>query len=123
MPRQAQGFAGLLAPSTPAAALTGGAPALAPGMLAGLMSLQSVTGPAGPRERAVARATRLLDGLDALKVALLEGRVSPETLTALRDGLRAARDKTGDPQLEDVLDSVDLRAEVELAKWEAARRS
>ena len=63
-----------------------------------------------------------LDHLDALKVALLEGTPAAASLTALAEAVREARDETSDPRLEEVLNEIETRAAVELAKREAPRR-
>ncbi len=61
----------------------------------------------------------LLDVLDDLKLALLEGGVPKSRLVALMDLLKSRRDETSDPRLEAVLDEVEVRAAVELAKLHA----
>jgi hypothetical protein len=64
----------------------------------------------------VRRAGRILDVLDQVKLALLDGRLSLAQLNQLRRAVRDERDFTGDPGLEGVLDEIELRAAVELAK-------
>ena len=54
-----------------------------------LLALQGVEDPLQRRKRAMGRASRLLDILDELKVAMLEGRAEPSTLDNL--GPRSAR--------------------------------
>ncbi|MCR9129945.1 MAG: flagellar assembly protein FliX [Alphaproteobacteria bacterium] len=68
------------------------------------------------RKKATDRAFSLLDVLDDLKIALLEGRLERQTLVRLMETLKSQRDQTGDPGLEAALDEVELRAAVELAK-------
>ena len=84
-----------------------------------LLALQQTDGPLERRRRAVGRATRLLDVLDDIKIALLEGRVDGGSLGQLVTALREERSKTEDPRLEGVLDEIETRAAVELAKREA----
>ena len=70
--------------------------------------------------RARRRAEALLDRLEGLRRDILFGAVSLTTLTdltALIDSERAAVD---DPELAAILDAVDLRVRVELAKLETA---
>jgi hypothetical protein len=67
------------------------------------------------------RASRLLDILDDLKVAMLEGRASPRTLDNLARAVREQRESTDDPGLEDVLNQIETRAAVELAKLDPVR--
>jgi len=49
-------------------------------------------------------------------VAMLEGVASPATLDNLAKTVREERDATDDPRLEDVLNEIETRAAVELAK-------
>ena len=66
---------------------------------------------------------RILDTLDDLKIALLEGEISGVDLDRLRRAVRDERDNTDDPALEAVLDEIELRAAVEVAKLEQASRA
>ena len=88
-----------------------------------LLALQDVGSPTERKRRAVRRAGRILDTLDALKIALLEGEISAGDLDRLRRAVRDERDNTEDPALEAVLDEIELRAAVEVAKLEAASRA
>lgn len=81
-----------------------------------LLALQGVEDPMSRRKRAMGRASRILDMLDDLKVAMLEGQASPQTLDNLARAVREQRDATDDPGLEDVLNHIETRAAVELAK-------
>ncbi len=81
-----------------------------------LLALQGVEDPLSRRKRAMGRASRILDMLDDLKVAMLEGAASPATLDNLAKTVREERDATDDPRLEDVLNEIETRAAVELAK-------
>ena len=87
-----------------------------------LIALQAYPSGGERRKRAVRRASRILDHLDAMKLALLEGTPDAASLTALAEAVREARDETSDPRLEEVLNEIETRAAVELAKREAARR-
>lgn len=81
-----------------------------------VIALQTVDDPAGRKARAVERGSRILDDLDDLKIALLEGRISADQLNRIVNQMSAQREQSGDNRLEDVLDGIDLRAQVELAK-------
>ncbi|HEY2751836.1 flagellar assembly protein FliX [Phenylobacterium sp.] len=85
-----------------------------------LLALQDVGGPLERKRRAVRRAGRILDVLDEIKVSLLEGGLSKTDLDRLRRAIRDERDSTEDPSLEAVLDEIELRAAVEVAKLEQA---
>jgi hypothetical protein len=86
-----------------------------------LLALQGVEDPLHRRKRAMGRASRLLDILDDLKVAMLEGRAAPSTLDNLARAVREQREATDDPRLNDVLNQIETRAAVELAKLGAVR--
>jgi len=87
-----------------------------------LLALQDVESPTERKRRSVKRASRLLDQLDGLKVALLGGELSAGQIDSLARAVREQRAATDDPQLEAVLDEIETRAAVELAKLEAAGR-
>ena len=121
-------------PSAPAGsgfAVSGGAPSResAPATRVGgptgvnsldaLLALQQLEGPLERRRRAVGRANRILDVLDDIKVALLDGALAPSSLGRLMEAVREERAATEEPGLEGVLDEIETRAAVEIAKWEA----
>jgi len=85
-----------------------------------LLALQDVGGPLERKRRAVGRAGRILDVLDEIKAGLLGGELSAGDLERLRRAIRDERSHTDDPKLEAVLDEVELRAAVEVAKLEQA---
>jgi folylpolyglutamate synthase/dihydropteroate synthase len=81
-----------------------------------LMALQAMQeDPRERRRREVKRGRGLLDALDGLRLAMLDGAHSPEALAALARNM-AEREPTGDSDLDEVLSAIDLRARVELAK-------
>ena len=86
------------------------------GSVDALLALQGAGDFTQARKQATDRAFSLLDLLDDLKIALLEGALPRATLVRLVDTLQSQRDQTDDPQLEAALDEVELRAAVELAK-------
>jgi len=88
-----------------------------------LLALQDVGSPLERRRRAVGRAGRILDVLENVKVALLGGGLSGQDLQRLRSAVRDERAQTDDPRLEAVLDEVELRAAVEIAKLEQGLRA
>lgn len=88
------------------------------GSVAALLALQGVEPDAAGR--AAKRAGGLLDALEGLKLAMLEGRGLQGRLADLATRAKEARSATGDPRLEAILEEVELRAAVELAKHEAA---
>lgn len=90
------------------------------GSVAALLALQGADAGFDAATRAAKRAGGLLDLLDELKIALLEGQPLTGRLTALAARTQEARAATGDPRLETILDEVETRAAVELAKHAAA---
>ena len=83
-----------------------------------LMALQGIEGPLEKRRRAIRRGGGLLDRLDELKLALLTGEADEGSLDQLARTLREERTDDGDADLNALLDQIDLRASVELAKAE-----
>jgi Class II flagellar assembly regulator len=126
-PARAQGAAPGFEPLMPTTSSAGAAGVSAAGGVArvasldALMALQEVGGPLERRRRAVGRASQILDALDDLKLDLLEGRLSPDSLAALTRSVREQRSLTDDPRLESVLDEIETRAAVELAKLEVVK--
>ncbi len=124
-PSRAQS-AGGFAPVAPegasdAGALSGASGVTSVASLEALIALQDVGGPLERRRRAAARGGRLLDALEALKVGLLQGEVTAVTAEQLAKAAREQRELTDDPRLEGLLDEIETRAAVELAKLEMAR--
>ena len=109
------------ATATPAAASASASPSGVNDVSA-LMALQGVEGPLEKRRRAVRRGAGLLDRLDEMKMALLSGDADEATLERLARTLREDRPDDGDVDLNALLDQIDLRASVELAKAELRRR-
>lgn len=102
---------------TPAASGLSGASSI--NSVDALMAMQGAGDFQEARRQATDRAFSILDVLDDLKIALLEGRIPRDTLTRLMETVKSQRDQTGDPRLEAALDEVELRAAVELAKHDA----
>jgi hypothetical protein len=91
-----------------------------------LLAAQSVgdaTEREGRRRRTIARGESILERLEALRRSLLLGAVPRETLAQLTQLLRTQREQQLDPRLAALMDEIELRAEVELAKLERDRRS
>ncbi len=86
-----------------------------------LLALQGTDDLAERHGRARARGEALLERLDMLRTDILLGRVPRRRLDELTALVRSSRAKVDDPKLGDVLDEIELRAEVELAKLEADR--
>jgi hypothetical protein len=68
------------------------------------------------RRQAAARGLDLLDTLEELRRHLLGGAVPRDTLERLTSLAEQSREDIDDPHLAELLDEIDLRAQVELAK-------
>ena len=86
-----------------------------------LLALQDVGSPLERKRRAVNRAGRVLDVLDDMKLSVLDGGITSGDLDALKSAVREQRDLTDDPGLEGVLNEIETRAAVEMAKLEQAK--
>ena len=62
------------------------------------------------------RGEDILAKLEELRLGLLEGRISRDRLDGLVRLCEQQRGKVADPRLAEILDEIDLRARVELAK-------
>ena len=115
----------IAAPDAPAAAAPASSVASTASVMGvdALIALQEVGSPLERRRRSVARAGHILDVLDGLKVALLDGELAPADLERLAHAVRQQRAATEDPKLEELLDEIETRAAVELAKLEAANHA
>jgi hypothetical protein len=103
-----------------AAGVGGSAAAAQVGSLEALIALQGLGGPLERRRRAVGRAGGILEALEGLKLNLLEGRLSKSAIESLTRAVGDQRILTEDPKLEALLDEIETRAAVELAKLEGA---
>lgn len=121
-PRANGGFAlSSSGPSSQASATTAGGGVSSVGALSALMAMQGVDDPLERRRRAVRRGSSLLDRLDELKLALLSDQTGDGALTGLRRVLAESRPDDDDAPLTQLLDQIDLRAAVELAKADVRR--
>ena len=93
------------------------------GSLDALIALQEVGGPLERRRKAVRRAGQILDVLDEVKLDLLDGGVQPAALDRLVQAVRLEKGEADEPRLRELLDEIETRAVVELAKLEMARKA
>lgn len=89
--------------------------------LSSLLAIQEAPDPTTGRKRAVLHGDTLLDELRELQVGLVQGWVSEDKLRGLSRLLDRPRPAIDDSELNQVLDEIELRAAVELAKLD--RRS
>jgi hypothetical protein len=92
------------------------APSSATASLDYLLALQGVEDPLhGRKKKVLMLAATLLDELEEVKADLLAGQVGPDRLNRLMDMVARARERS-EPALDSLLDDIDLRVRVELAK-------
>ncbi len=82
-----------------------------------LLAIQEAPDGLNGKKRAIKRATDILDILDEIKLEILSGTLSHMRLGRLLRIVEIQRDQFSDPNLEHVLDEIELRARVELAKF------
>lgn len=82
-----------------------------------ILSLQEVSLDEEKKRQGKNYGAQLLDELDKIKNAVLSGRISMDQLTALKHKIEAARPSIEDMQLNQILNEIELRAKVEIAKY------
>lgn len=83
-----------------------------------LLSIQEVKDPTSgkSKKRMIKRADDILDTLDKIKISMLSGTLTVGEVVDIADVIAVNREKVDDPKIMAVLDEIDLRAQVELAK-------
>ena len=92
-----------------------------PGPIAALdsiLALQDMGDPTDGRSKGLKHGEQLLEILDSVRDGLLAGGIPRATLNRLAVAVTRRHDAFADPRLQDVLDQIELRAHVELAKLE-----
>jgi hypothetical protein len=89
--------------------------------IASIDSLLAIQGADDPAQRAARkrmrhRADTLLNELDRIRMGLLSGSLTVGHVIDIADVVASHREKIMDPQLTAILDEIDLRAQIELAK-------
>lgn len=82
-----------------------------------LLALQQVDDATTGRSKARQRGNNILDQLEDLRLDLLTGGIPPQRLQQLVRLVQAQKGQITDPKLVEVLEEIDLRAQVELAKF------
>ena len=90
------------------------------GALDSILMLQGLDDSTDGRSKAAQHGEKLLDMLDEVRDGLLAGGVPRTTLNRLANAVSRRHDQFNDPKLQGVLDEIELRAHVELAKLEQA---
>lgn len=83
-----------------------------------LLAVQSAVeeGTRERRRRATQQAHDILDALEALKIAVLSGSTGRDQLARIAEAVRNRRETVDDPALVEILEHVEMRARIELAK-------
>jgi class II flagellar assembly regulator FliX len=83
-----------------------------------ILAVQEVPDATEDRGRSQAKqyADDVLERLEAIQRDILTGAVPKERLATLAHRLRAQNEKTDDPRLNAIIDEIELRARVEIAK-------
>ncbi|GAA0525566.1 hypothetical protein FHS83_001953 [Rhizomicrobium palustre] len=92
-----------------------------PGPIAALdsiLALQQVEDSTEGRSRGLKHGEQILDMLDEVRDGLLAGGIPRATLNKLANVVSRRHEQFADPRLQSVLDEIELRAHVELAKLE-----
>lgn len=88
-------------------------------------ALLAIQGAEDPTARAAKKRMRqrsgdILDGLEKIKMAMLGGTLTVGHMIDIADVVASHREKIEDPGLTAIMDEIDLRAQVELAKMRAS---
>jgi Class II flagellar assembly regulator len=96
--------------ATPASPITGAS------AIEALLAMQAAGDALGAKKKVLRRGRALLDTLEEMQSDLLVGRVSEGRLNQLLAVIGQARERVA-PGLDSLLDDIELRARVELAKF------
>ena len=83
-----------------------------------VLALQEVSHTGGRGSSDLARSSKLLEHLDKIRLGLLSDGIPRQALRRLTAELSATRAETADPRLRAILDEIELRARVEIAKYD-----
>jgi hypothetical protein len=104
--------------AAPASSLTDVAATAA---LNNLLALQEISEEDVKRKKLAQQGKNMLDSLEKLRMQLLAGTVPAHTMQELSRQLSLQKQEVIDPQLRAIIDDIELRTAVELAKLEAAK--
>lgn len=72
------------------------------------------------RRKMVERGDKVIRQLDHLRLGLLTGKLTIGQVIDLADVIASHREKVNDPEMTAVLDEIDMRAQIEIAKMRKA---
>ncbi len=88
--------------------------------LGSLLALQEISEEERKRERLIKQGKTMLDALERLRQQLLIGEIPMQMLPELATSLAAQKETVLDPHLLGIIEDIELRVAVELAKLEMA---
>ncbi len=83
-----------------------------------LLSIQEMQTSTDGRSKGIQRAKGLIEHLEVIRHGLLLGQIPKKRLLNIVKALEAQREKNMDPDLVQIINDIELRAKVELAKLE-----
>ena len=87
-----------------------------------LLAVQAAEDPTerAARRKMKERGDKILDNLEKIRLRMLGGNLTVGDMIDVADVIASHREKIQDPRLTDIMDEIDLRAQVELAKMQVA---
>jgi len=83
-----------------------------------ILGVQEVDWEQQSKKEHMQRGNKLLELLEAIRNGLLIGRISPQDLRTLQTTLEQRKEEVKDPELAAIVQEIEVRAAVELAKIE-----
>lgn len=88
-----------------------------------LMQVQEIGERATFRKQCIEHGDQLLDDLNRLQLDILTGDLNENSLKSIVDQIKRTPRRNDDLHLQEILDQIQQRAEIELAKIEMSRRT
>ncbi len=93
------------------------APAVPVTAMSGILALQEVSDREASRKKLVRHSNITLDMLEDLRVSMLLGEVPLDRLQRIRAQMSNLKENVEDPELQETVRQIEIRAAVELAKY------
>lgn len=89
------------------------------GSVSGILAIQEAGTATDGRSKGLAMTYggELLDQLEVIRRDILLGAIPKDRLMNLAQRLRSAAQRSGDPKLDAILDDIEMRVEIEIAKF------
>ena len=92
------------------------------GKVDSFLALQEISQDDLAARQAKSHGEKMLEHLNQIRLGILTGKIPKATLEALVDSCEQRKNLTTDPRLGSILDDIELRAKVELAKIEMSQK-